>query len=250
MRPFLPARTLPHPVPLAGSCAKPSSFGSLMRKDPRGRDSVAPVSEVRKQAQSAQGVGRPPLGGLAAHPLTHALLLLPAFIPASKRSFHTGRHQLSLPPCLLCCVCLLLGLAPEGSSSLGPRYPLWQLTEAPEQFARPCKGPGAGELEDKGPGTGALAVVLELKHQVERARTASWEWAGDGMGSGWYGGKPGILPGGGGCREPLLSQPSVPWLLRRPLHGPCPQPLGDVELVEFPKLCMRHLRASKHGAPR
>lgn len=39
-------------------------------------------------------------------------------------------------------------------------------------------------------------------------------------GSGWHGGKPGILPGGSGCSESLLDQPSVPWLPRRPRHHP------------------------------
>ena len=73
------------------------------------------------------------------------------------------------------------------------------------------------------PFVSSLAHVL-LSHQpASPSLPPSLGQNGDAKGvegSGWHGGKPGILPGGSGCSESLLNRPSVPWLPRRPRHHP------------------------------
>lgn len=142
-------------------------------------------------------------------------------LPSFVRPHAAFTQAPAFPPSLSCLLCLFTyGSGTRGQLLAGPQHPLWQLTEAPGQFAWPHKGPEAGELEEKGPGAGALAVVLEAPNA--RLRWPALPRRG-GQEMGW---------GQGGMEESLefsleeaavvslLSRPSVPWLLGRPPHGP------------------------------
>lgn len=80
--------------------------------------------------------------------------------------------------------------------------------------------------------TPSLTHVLLSHQRASSSLSPSLGQNGDAKGverSGWHGGKPGILPGGSGCSESLLNQPSVPWLPRRPRHHPTSFSLRDVQ---------------------
>lgn len=170
-------------------------------------------------------------------PLTHALSLLPSFILSFTRSFHTGTDSRPPAPPLLCLFTYGSGIR---GPQLGPQHPLWQLTEAPGQFAWPRKGTEAGELEDKGRGAGVPVVVLEAPNATLIRPDLSPR---DGLEMGW--GQGGMeesqafsleeMAVGSPCSASPLFLSSLGVLSM--VHAR--QPLGDIELVEFPKLDVR-----------